>query len=121
VCQSPPLQTFCINIDKVEYITLASLHRDLPCRYRDLQIEGVINSRFADPQFREAHGKGRDYQDATNLFTSPAFEELDAICDGRLGKNKPDHVASTSLWSLGSDAVNLATFTNKKSRVWIEV
>jgi hypothetical protein len=97
--------------------TLSWHHCTETCRYWDLQIEDVIKSRFADPQFREAHGRGRDYQDATNLFTSPAFEELDTICDGRLGKNKPDHVASTSLWSLGSDAVNLATFTKKKSNV----
>jgi hypothetical protein len=86
------------------------------CRYWDLKIEEIIRSRFADPQFRAAHGTGRDYEDPTNMFAcSTAFEELDAICEGKIGKHKPEEFPDTSLWSLGSDAVNLTTFTKKKT------
>jgi hypothetical protein len=93
-------------------------HNDeLPCRIWDLRIERVIMSRFADPQFRAAHGKGRDYDDPTNFFGSPGFRELDEICQGRIGRHKPEAVAPTSMWCLGEDALNLTTFTKHKTGV----
>jgi hypothetical protein len=86
-------------------------------RFWDLGIERVIASRFADPKFRQEHGQGRDYEDATNFFASPGFQELDTICGGRIGKNRPADVVATSLWSLGQDALNLTTFTKHKTGV----
>jgi hypothetical protein len=82
-----------------------------------LRIERVIASRFADPKFRQAHGQGREYEDSTNFFASPGFKELDAICGGRIGSNRPADVAATSMWSVGEDALNLTTFTKHKTGV----
>jgi hypothetical protein len=93
-------------------------HSDaVPCRIWDLRIERVISSRFADPQFRAAHGKGRDYDDPTNFFGSHGFRELDEICQGMIGRRKPVAIAPTSMWSLGEDALNLTTFTKHKTGV----
>jgi hypothetical protein len=89
----------------------------MPCRIWDLRIERVVSSRFADPQFRAAHGKGRDYDDPTNFFGSPGFRELDEICHGKIGRHKPVAVAPTSIWCLGEDALNLTTFTKHKTGV----
>jgi hypothetical protein len=88
------------------------------CRVWDLRIERVIKQGFACPKFREAHGKGRDYADPTSFFGTPGFEQLDALCNRRIGKDKPDNVAPTSIWLSGVDALNLLNTSKRKTTVY---
>jgi hypothetical protein len=90
----------------------------VPCRAWDLQVERVIKQRFACPEFREAHGKARCYADPANFFGTPAFEQLDVICNGRIGKERPEGVAPTSIWLNGVDTLNLVNNSKRKTTVY---
>jgi hypothetical protein len=86
------------------------------CRWWDLHIERVIKGKFANPEFRAAHGKGRDYDDPTSYFASEGFHQLDAITGYKVGMNR-DHATTypTSMWLCGADALNLITWGSAKT------
>jgi hypothetical protein len=88
------------------------------CRWWDLQIERVIRQQWARPKFRAAHGEGRDYNDPTNYFGSPGFEELDAITGGNIGKGRPPNTPPCSMWWLGADALCLTTWSKRKTTAY---
>ena len=110
------MQTALVSLTgSLHYVALptsACMHR-----YWDSGIVEVIKDMFKGSKFRDQYHQPCKYEDPTSYFAKAAFRAYDSTANGRVSKDKPDHVFPSCMLQLGGDGVSLLNFGQRTATV----